>query len=322
MYDMPPDEMAKIKPYTEKLGQWFTETIIAAIADMKPAKLSVGVGNAPFAVNRRQVTNTGVINGTNPEGPTDRTVPVLRIDDLDGKLRAVVFGYACHNTTMQFFEWCGDYAGFAQIELEKKYPGAKALFHMGCGGDANPLPRSKLELCQKYGKQLADGVDEVLNGKMTPLTGTFTAKYERIAIPYDKLPDPAVWKADILNKSVAIQRRAQRFLKLIEDGKGIPTEYPAYPVQVCKLGNEVLWVVLGGEVVVDYSTRIKKELAGEKQVWMTAYANDVVAYIPSARVLSEGGYEADSSQIYYGHPTKWAPAIENKIVATVLKLAK
>ena len=101
------------------------------------------------------------MNAANPEGPVDHDVPVLRVETPDGKLRAVVFGYACHNTTLQFYQWCGDYAGFAQKYLEEKHPGATALFWMGCGGDANPLPRSKVELCKKYGRELADAVEDV-----------------------------------------------------------------------------------------------------------------------------------------------------------------
>jgi neutral ceramidase len=92
-------------------------------------------------------------------------------------------------------------------------------------------------------------------------------------------------------------------------------------VQVWSLGEQVTWVSLGGEVVVDYSKRIKKELAGDRTVWVTAYSNDVMAYIPSARVLKEGGYEGDSSMIYYGMATKWAPAIETKIVEKVKEFA-
>ncbi|HUR53723.1 MAG TPA: PVC-type heme-binding CxxCH protein, partial [Gemmataceae bacterium] len=54
----------------------------------------------------------------------------------------------------------------------------------------------------------------------------------------------------------------------------------------------------------------------------TGYANDVMSYIPSARVLKEGGYEADSSQIYYGMPAKWHPSIENAIISKVKQLAE
>ena len=106
------------------------------------------------------------------------------------------------------------------------------------------------------------------------------------------------------------------------EAKASSDHYPHYPVQVWRLGDNVLWVALGGEVVIDYNVRLKKELAGDARIWITGYANDVMAYIPSARVLKEGGYEADSSMIYYGFPTSWAPAIEDKIVAKVKDLAK
>ncbi|HJT76861.1 MAG TPA: neutral/alkaline non-lysosomal ceramidase N-terminal domain-containing protein [Gemmataceae bacterium] len=322
MYDMPPEEAKKIGPYTDRLRDWMVEAIVGALHDLKPARLAVGKGTARFAVNRRQPTPKGVINGYNPGGPVDDDVPVLRVEAADGTLRAVVFGYACHNTTMQFYKWSGDYAGFAQIDLEKKHPGAVALFWIGCGADANPLPRSKLELCEKYGRELADAVEAVLGGPMTPVSGPFTARYETIALPLGALPSKQQWKAEMLSKQVAVRRRAARMLHALENGGKIADHYRDYPVQVWRLGGEVLWVALGGEVVVDYDLRLKKELAGGPTVWVTGYANDVMAYIPSRRVLREGGYEADSSMIYYGLPTKWSPAIEDLIVGKVHDLVR
>jgi hypothetical protein len=322
MYDMPATEAKKIAPYTAQLRAWMVETILAALADLEPVRLDVGKGLARFAVNRRQPTPKGIINGTNPEGPVDHEVPVLRVTTPKGKLRAVVFGYACHNTTLSFYKWCGDYAGFAQAELEKKHPGATALFWIGCGADANPLPRGKIELCEKYGRELANAVDAVLAAKMTPVQGKLTARYGLIELPFDKLPAKEQLTADLLSKQYAVRKRAARFLKVLEDGGKIDDHYRYYPVQVWRLGQQVLWVALGGEVVVDYKLRLKKELAGKDPVWVTGYANDVMAYIPSARVLKEGGYEADSSMIYYGMPTRWAPAVEERIVQKVHELVK
>jgi hypothetical protein len=322
MYDMPPALAKKVPAYTRRLQRWMVATIIAALKDLRPARLAVGQGTAGFAVNRRQPTANGIINGTNPRGPVDHAVPVLRVETPKGKLRAVVFGYACHNTTMQFYQWCGDYAGFAQAELEKKYPGARALFWIGCGGDANPLPRSKLKPCRKYGKQLARAVEKVLAGKMTPVEGPFGARYARVALPFDKLPTKEKLAAESLSKQTALRKRAQRYLKILAKGGKIDDHYRHYPVQVWRLGDRLFWVALGGEVVVDYSIRLKKGLGGKRPLWVTAYANDVMAYIPSKRVLKEGGYEADSSMIYYGMPTKWGPAIEGIIVGKVHELEK
>lgn len=233
MYDLTPEQPARIKAYTEKLRIWMVEVIVKALKDLKPAKLSMGKGTARFAMNRREPTKNGIINGRNPEGPVDHDVPVLRVENADGKLKAVVFGYACHNTTMQFYEWCGDYAGFAQIEIEKKHPGTMALFWIGCGADANPLPRSKIELCMKYGKELAAGVEDVLSGKMKPLTAKITPRYEEIVLPFDTIPEKAKWSADSLSKTTAVRNRALKMLKILEDGKRIAEEYSHYPVQVC-----------------------------------------------------------------------------------------
>jgi len=322
MYPLTPEQPERIKSYTEKLRGCMIETILAALKDRQPAKLSIGKGTSRFAVNRREVTKKGVINGINPAGPVDHDVPVMRVEDDKGKLKAVIFGYACHNTTMQFYEWCGDYAGFAQIEIEKKHQGALALFWIGTGADANPLPRSKIELCEKYGKELAGTVEDVIASPMKPLTARLSTKYKEITLSFDKIPGKEKWLADSLSKSIAERNRALKMLKALEDGGKIPEEYRHYPVQVWKFGPELTWVSLGGEVVIDYNLRLKKELAGANALWITGYANDVLAYIPSKRVLEEGGYEADSSQIYYGWPTKWAPSIEDRIVQTVIDLAK
>ena len=322
MYDLPPEQPAAIRAYTDQLRGWMIETIVAAVKDLKPAKVSIGEGTARFAVNRREVTKTGIINGSNPGGPVDHGVPVIEVKDADGNLKAVAFGYACHNTTMQFSEWCGDYAGFAQIEIEKKHPGAIALFWIGCGGDANPLPRSKIELCEKYGKELAIAVEDVLSGKPTPLTANLTAHYAEVKIPLGTIPGKATWVVAAKSTSHATKMLGRKMLDHLKDGGKIPDHYPHYPVQVWRFGEQLTWVALGGEVVIDYNRRLKKELAGKGPVWVAGYSNDVVAYIPSARVVKEGGYEGESSQTYYGFPTKWAPEIEDIIVGKVLELRK
>jgi hypothetical protein len=319
MYDLTPEQPERIHKYTEQLRAWMIETIVAAVKDLKPATLGIGQGTARFAMNRRQPTDKGIINGRNPDGPVDHTVPVLEVKDAGGKVKAVVFGYACHNTTMQFYEWCGDYAGFAQIEVEKKHPGALALFWIGCGADANPIPRSKIELCEQYGKELAGAVEDAL-AKPTPLTDKLTAKYGEIVLPFDTIPGKDRWAEEAMSKTHAVKVRAQRMLKKLESGP-IPDRYDHYPVQVWRFGDQLTWVALGGEVVIDYNLRLKKEL-NRKPPWITGYANDVMGYIPSARVLKEGGYEADSSQIYYGNPTRWSPLIEDRIIGKVLELAK
>lgn len=320
MYPLNKDEAAKVDAYTKKLKDDLVTVVGESLKDMKVVSLKYGAAKAGFAMNRREPTAKGVINGRNPAGPVDHTVPVLVVEGQGGKPLALLFGYACHNTTLSFYQWCGDYAGFAQIAVEKALPGTVAMFWTGCGADANPLPRGKVELCEQYGKELADAALGAIK-TAKPISGKFASRYEKITLKFESVLTRQQLNADLLSKTLAVQKRAERLLKELDANGKIADTYPYYPVQTWAIGEQVLLVSLGGEVVIDYLLRLKKEVSTSRTLWVMGYANDVMSYIPSARVLKEGGYEADSSQIYYGMPGKWSTTIEDTIVAKVKELA-
>lgn len=319
MYPLSAEQAKAVVAYTEWLKRELVAVVREALANLKSARLSYGEGSASFAINRRQSTPKGFQIGRNPEGPVDHSVPILRVDDDNGKLIAVAFGYACHNTTLDGYEWNGDFAGYAQIDLERKQSGAVALFWTGCGADANPDPRRTVALAERHGNEIANAVDAVLP-KTKPVTGTFKAAYATVPLDFASTPDRAKLQADVLDKQYAVRQRATRFLKSLDGGGTLPTRYDHYPVQAWRLGDGPLWAALGGEVVVDYALRLKRELADARPIWVAGYANDVMAYVPSERVLKEGGYEADSSMIYYGQPGPWAAGLEDKIISKVREL--
>ena len=145
-----------------------------AAADVAPADLAWGTGRADFAVNRRNNDQSKAAELREQialQGPVDHDVPVLRVAGADGKPKAIVCGYACHCTTLSFNQFTGDYAGFAQIDLERSYPGAQAMFVAGCGADQNPLPRGAVAQAEDYGRQLAEAVGRVLDAPMRPVAG-------------------------------------------------------------------------------------------------------------------------------------------------------
>lgn len=290
----------------------------AAFGKLAPAKLSAGQGQTTFAINRRENKEADVPKMKTFKGPVDHSVPVLRVTGKDGQLIAAVFGYACHNTTLSFYQWCGDYAGFAQIAVEQANPGAMAMFYMGCGADQNPLPRRKVEQAKKYGGMLADAVQAVMGGEMRPIEPTLEMVYDEIPLELGEMPTKAYLAEQAEKGNYYMKRWGKRLLGKLERGEGLMKFYP-YPVQIWRLGGEQLWVALGGEVVVDYSLRIKAGLGD--RVWVTAYANDVMAYIPSKRVLREGGYEGHTSQMIYGLPAKWDEDVEGRVMSAVHRLA-
>ena len=320
MFELGPEDSQVVTDYAASLTEKLVAVAGSALNDLAPANLWFGNGRATFAINRRQNTPKGVIIGENPEGPTDPDVPVLKVTGADGKLRAVLFGYACHNTTLNgdFYRITGDYAGFTQIAIEEANPGATAMFMMLCGADQNPHPRSTLELAQQHGKELATEVDRVLREKLSRVRGPVHGAFQIVELGFAPQSREG-FEARLNDTNVHRVRHAKAMLRLYDDGNPI-RRYP-YPVQAIQFGKDLTLVALGGEVVVDYDLRIKREY-GSKGIIVAAYSNDVMSYIPSLRVLKEGGYEASDSMIYYGLPGPYDEEVEDHIMNTVHQVMK
>ncbi len=149
------------------------------------------------------------------------------------------------------------------------------------------------------------------------ITAPLVSSYDEINLAFGALPTREKIEADARSKDIAIASRARKLLKTLDDEGKLPSSHP-YPIEVWRLGD-LTWIFLGGEVVVDYALRIKRNLGGS-HTWVSSYCNDVMAYIPSSRVLKEGGYEGATSMVPYGQPTVWGEAIEEDIVAAVRRL--
>jgi hypothetical protein len=305
---IPPEEQARVERYTRELTDALARVAVQALEDRRPAKLSRGLGQAGFAANRRT-----------KGGPADHDLPALFVTDANGNLRAIFASYACHCTTLggDFNQVCGDWAGYAQESLEREHPGAVALMALGCAGDANPSPRPGLALARQHGQEICTAVGRVLTNALSPVEGKLLCRSKRIELPLDQLPTRAEWEARAKETNY-IGGHARMNLARLDRGEQLPTRVP-YLVQTWTFGKDLTMVFLPGEVVVDYSLRLKKEFDSSR-LWVNAYANDVPCYIASERILREGGYEGGGAMIFYDKPARLAPGVENLIVGTVHEL--
>lgn len=319
IYPVNSTQQQTIDRYTKELGDDIVKLVGKAIGAMQPAQVYAGNGVTRFQVNRRNNNESILTKLTELKGPNDYAVPVIKVVNNTGKLMAVAFGYACHNTVLNGYKFSGDYAGYAQLELERAYPGTAALFFQGCGANQNPLPRRTVALAQQYGEELAAAVKRVLNEDMRALTPQLTTAYAEIDLPLNSPPGKEELAKMATQLPEAYQKRsAARLLKKIEAGETLMQSYP-YPVEVWKLGDQPI-IALGGEVVVEYANELKKIFGQE--IFVLGYSNDVMAYIPNVAILREGGYEGASSQMVYGLPNTWKENIESLIIQQVLTLAK
>jgi len=232
-----------------------------------------------------------VILGVNPRGPADRCVPVLRVEDETGKLTAVLFGCACHNTTLgpSNYAICGDYAGFAQATIEQRQPGVIALFAIGCGGDANPYPRNTMEAAKQNGKDLGDEVCRVLESKKAHTDHRPAHHRLRSRRSADEKCDPRGTRQTRRKKSRLANGQRQNHARHARSRPSTPHHLRA-PVALWQFGQSLTIVAMSGEVVVDYVHSVEKAI-GPLNLWPMGYGNDYFGYLPSARVLEEGGYE-------------------------------
>jgi len=321
----PSDEHQRqlVKEYSLWMEDQVVEAVGEALENWQPARLYQGEGRCTFAVNRRENVEEEVpallAAGKPLKGAVDHYVPVLAVKGTGGNLIAALFGYACHPTTLSFNSWGGDYPGFAQLNIEAKHPGTAALFFNACGGDQNPLPRREVALCKKYGKMLSDAVEEVLAGEMEPIASGIRTAFDFVKLDYEEVATRETLLPVASGDSPLQARWARRMLKKLDAGEVFPTYY-SYPVQAWKFGKQLLFIGIGGEAVVDYSLRFKREF-DKQTTWVCGYANEMAAYIPSRRVWEEGGYEGGSHLDEYGRPAwRWAGDIEDRIAGAVSKV--
>ena len=312
-YALEPAHIEVINRYQERLIDQVVGVIGEAIGNRQPATLSYEQGLAGFAVNRRRVRRRDY------PSPTDHDVPVLAVRKADGALLAVAFGYACHATVLGDYEINGDWPGYAQSAVEERNPGTVAMFVNGCSADQNPLPRRSVELAKRYGDTLAIAIDQVLKGKMKSLSGPLRTGYKQVPLAF-KVPSKAELDTRLNDDNRRKRDHAMRMLAMLEEDGKLMESYP-YPVQVWQFGDGLTFIALAGEVVVDYSLRFKGTY-GWHDTWVSSYNNDVFGYVPSLRVLKEGGYEGGDAMLFTSLPGPFRAGVEETIAETVDELVE
>ncbi len=304
---IPEDHQANIDRYSSDLTDAIEEVVRAALADRRPARLDWSVGKVGFAVNRRT-----------KGGPVDHGLPMLVVRSAEGdEIRAIYVTYACHCTSMTNNKIGGDWAGFAQQGIERNHPGAIAMVSIGCGSDSNPERRAEgddVTAPSEFGGEIADEVERLLKMPLKPVTGEITATLNHIDLPLNPVPTREELEKLVAAVGSAGYNATFQLAKL-DRGERLQTAV-RYPIQTFRFGDSLTMAFLGGEICVDYALRLREELDAER-VWLHGYSNDFGCYVPSERLVREGGYGGGAEVVYFALPNTLQGGLEDKIVGEV-----
>ncbi len=315
LYPLSDAQWEDVFVYSRWLTERISDVVGEALANRRSAVVSTGNGTCRFAVNRRRNKEGRLTATTELDGPRDYAVPVLKVEDANGSLLAVLFGYACHNTVLSGYQVCGDYAGFAQSEVERLHPGATAMFFQGAGADQNPLPRRKVSLAVQYGRELAAAVDQALADGMTRRAPSLSIKFEEVKLAMEE--PMSLKELDALSGRDDWKGRCARELAAKIKSGDVMSEYP-YPVHFWRIGDQKLFA-LGGEVVSGYAVEIKKRHGMD--AFVMGYCDDIMSYMPTPEMWDQGGYEIKDANLCFGLPGPWKRDVTDRILDAVDRLA-
>jgi hypothetical protein len=297
-----------------------------ACLKLEPVILERGAGDCRIGINRRKIVNGEMSMAPNPEGPIDQEVSVIRFrSKLTNETKGVLFHYTCHPTTTDNKFISSEFPGVAMEHVEKAIGGgAIASYVQGCCGDIRPALikddaffRGDDSDVLRLGKQLSDVVLHVLGMPMEELSpGLISSSSAEVMLPFEHVPSDEQLQAGSLEQGLI----GDWSRKLLENPN---RKCPGLPLNMnlVTITDNLAFLAMNGEMSVEYGLFLKK-LYPWRGVLPLGYSNGIIAYVPTAAQLAEGGYEAKESVWYIGLPSPFAAEIEDLIREAAIRLLR
>jgi hypothetical protein len=257
-------------------------------------------------------------------------VDVLKFTAADGRVPAVFLSHATHGVTLGGgnYLFSADWMGYAQRTLEQVYPGTIAAFGQGCCGNINSDPSGgTFEDARRLGTRAAGAVMMALESPGLDLDPRVAAGKVSAMVP--QLDPPPVAEAEEVlaqqqqawrDADAAGKAAASPWLKARLDwatwlrdqaAAGCKGQRLRFDISAIALGQHAL-VGLAGEVFFEYAVNIAARSPFARTTTMGT-SNGCICYLPTAAEIPFGGYEIDSSMVYY-RQLRLAPECEQTIL--------
>jgi Neutral/alkaline non-lysosomal ceramidase, N-terminal len=297
----------RVAAYVERVESAAVEAVQRAKARLQPARFGVGIGQAYVNINRREVyPGRGLWLGYNADGPSDKTVTVLRFDDLSGQPIAFWINYAVHAVVMgpDNYRITGDLAGATSRFVEQHYlaqdrprsdggprlrlgaqervadDGMVAVWTSGAAGDQNPVSMASGEdftLVDALGKVLGEAAVRAASGLTMTTDATIRGAQQVVTCPGRRVDPGPTPRAEY-------------------------TFSDSDPVNV-RLGllmiNDVALAGVSGEVFTLIAQRLQRESRAGRTIMVT-HTNGSAGYIPNDAAFDQVSYEITASRLRPG----------------------
>ncbi|WP_409342368.1 neutral/alkaline non-lysosomal ceramidase N-terminal domain-containing protein [Paenibacillus sp. MBLB4367] len=295
--------------YIRDMESKMVEGIERAGSRLEPVAIERGIGCCDIGVNRRLSAQMS----PNLEGPTDPDVNVIRFVTEHGEPRALLVHYTCHPVVTRENLVSCEFTGVAMEQLEEAMgEGAIAAFLQGCCGDINPGMEGRFcfgddSEVRQLGSKFAEAVLGILARPMAAVPPSplgFVRK--AVSLPLQKLP--TLQELEDKKENDGVEGEWSRLL-LEAPHKFVP--HVAFELTLLTIGHGLSFLAMNSEVVVEYGLLLKEHVGS--RILPIPYSNGMIGYVPTAKQLEEGGYEALESTLYFGLPAPFDPEIETII---------
>ena len=308
--------------YMTFLRDSIVRSVAACLDDMEKVELYTGRESCGLGINRRRITAGRAEFAPNEDGTVDRDTMIIKFM-TGGRIKAVLYSFACHPSTVGTDRVTADWPGWARLSIEEAFPGAAVLFIQGCCGDIRVrtvedgyFRTGTMDDVEALGRELGAVVVNACRGDMQKEKPCLETDLEKITLPLREPPD----KPQLDDMAQNGTRREQAWAQSLLAGYGTEKPEILYAIQRITLSHSVDIVAMEGEVCVEYGL-FAKSLDPERFIIPAGYCNRNPGYIPTRRMLGEGGYEPDESRLYYGL-TSFNKNIEGKIQDCLKELLK
>lgn len=311
--------------YLEFLQQRISEGIHKAEKNSTKVTMTLHYDQCHMAVNRRKIVKGQVMMRPCLAGPVDPEVAVVCFQNSDLETVALLVNYACHATTTAENWVSSEFPGVAMEALEAKY-GCLAGYLQGCCADIRPAMlkgekffRGDSQDVAILAGQLQQAVNRALHKKADcSEKGILTSRLISLQLPVQHLPGKTELKNALQEEG--IRREWAEFL-IVNPLR----MQPSVNFEIIRLDLSPNLVLLGfsGEVAAEYGLTFKNIARRQGlQILPMGYSNGMTGYIPTAKQLQEGGYEAKDAAWYFALPAPFAAEIEPMLITAVHTIMK